>query len=93
MTRKQAEEQPAEIPGPGRWWRRPARSEPLYAGLGERVMKILRLAEEESRALREDAVRAAAVIIERAEQDAARIRADAEAEARAIHARADEQRP
>ena len=91
MARKRANDQPGEIPGPGRRWRRSASSEPLYAGVGERVNKILRLAEEEARALRDEAHQAAAAIIERAEQDAARIRADAEAEARAIRARADEQ--
>ena len=75
------------MPSPGRWWRsRPASSEPLYAGLGERVNKILQLAEAEARDLREDARRAAAMIIER---DAAQIRADAEADAQAIRARAE----
>ena len=78
------------MPSPGRWWRsRPASSEPLYAGLGERVNKILQLAEAEARDLREDARRAAAMIIERAERDAAQIRADAEADAQAIRARAE----
>jgi cell division septum initiation protein DivIVA len=90
MTGKQTQDNPADLPSPGRWWRRSAHSEPQYAGVGERVIKILRLAEAEARDLREEAQRAAAVIIERAEQDAAQIRADANAEARAIRARVDE---
>jgi hypothetical protein len=57
--------------------------EPLYAGIAERVEKILRLAEEEAKELREEAQAAAAVIIENAEREAARIRSEAKAEAEA----------
>lgn len=79
-----------ELPSSGRWWRRSAHAAPP-PGLGDRVIKILRLAEEEADEIREGARQAAAAIIEQAEQDAARIRADAEAEAeaRAIRAGAD----
>src|SRR5688500_8195854 len=53
-------------------------AEPSYAGLGARVEKILRLAEEEAKDLREEARRAADQHRELAESAAAQVRADAE---------------
>ena len=53
-------------------------SEPSYAGLGARVEKILRLAEEEAKDLREEARRAADQHRELAEQAAGQVRSDAE---------------
>jgi cell division septum initiation protein DivIVA len=70
------------IRGKGRRWRKARFAETdrlLYAGLGERVEKILRLAEAEAEDLREAARMDAAAIIEAAERDAARIRAKAQA--------------
>ena len=57
-------------------------TEPSYAGLGARVEKILRLAEEEAKDLREEARRAADQHRELAEQAAGQVRADAEAYAK-----------
>src|SRR6185312_10707773 len=53
-------------------------SEPSYAGLGARVEKILRLAEEEAKDLREEARRAADAHRELADQAAMKGRTDAE---------------
>src|SRR5882672_10361027 len=53
-------------------------SEPSYAGLGARVEKILRLAEEEAKDLREEARRAADAHRELADQAAMKVRSDAE---------------
>ncbi len=64
-------------------------SEPSYAGLGARVEKILRLAEEEAKDLREEARRAADQHRELAEQAAAQVRADAEAYAKDSRAKAE----
>ena len=77
------------------WWRRKTRwldrvsageDRLHYVGVGERVEKILRLAEAEASELREAAEREAALIIEAAQRDAARIRAEAEADAEAMRA-------
>jgi hypothetical protein len=80
------------------WWRRMTRGRVsaeadglYYAGVGERVEKILRLAQAEAAELREAAEREAALIVESAERDAARIRSEAEAGARAMRAGAEEQ--
>src|ERR1041385_6451256 len=54
-------------------------AEPSYAGLGARVEKILRLAEEEAKDLREEARRAAEQHRELAESAAQQVRNDAEA--------------
>src|ERR1700742_108312 len=64
-------------------------AEPSYAGLGARVEKILRLAEEEAKDLREEARRAADQHRELAEQAAAQVRADAEAYAKESRAKAE----
>src|SRR5882757_3695156 len=64
-------------------------SEPSYAGLGARVEKILRLAEEEAKDLREEARRAADQHRELAEQAAAQVRADAEGYAKECRAKAE----
>ena len=53
-------------------------AEPSYAGLGARVEKILRLAEEEAKDLREEARRAAEQHRELAESAAQQVRNDAE---------------
>lgn len=67
--------------GRSRGPRRGPSDEPLYAGLGTRVEKILRLAEAQAEQMLETARAEAAAIIANAEREAARIRAEAEAEA------------
>ena len=64
-------------------------SEPSYAGLGARVEKILRLAEEEAKDLREEARRAADQHRELAEQAAGQVRADAENYGKEVRAKAE----
>jgi DNA repair exonuclease SbcCD ATPase subunit len=68
-----------------------AEAEPSYAGLGARVEKILRLAEEEAKDLREEARRAADQHRDLSEQAAAQVRADAEQYGKERKAKADEE--
>lgn len=65
--------------------------EPSYAGLGARVEKILRLAEEEAKDLREEARLAAEQHRELAEQQGSQVRAEAEKYAKERKAKADEE--
>ena len=66
-------------------------AEPSYAGLGARVEKILRLAEEEAKDLREEARRAAEQHRELAEGAAQQVRNDAEAFAAERKAKAEDE--
>ncbi|WP_236670073.1 SDR family NAD(P)-dependent oxidoreductase, partial [Streptomyces antimycoticus] len=66
-------------------------SEPSYAGLGARVEKILRLAEEEAKDLREEARRAAEQHRELAESAAQQVRNDAESFAAERKAKAEDE--
>src|SRR6266702_2110708 len=66
-------------------------SEPSYAGLGARVEKILRLAEEEAKDLREEARRAAEQHRELAESAAQQVRHDAESFAAERKAKAEDE--
>lgn len=63
--------------------------EPSYAGLGARVENILRLAEEEAKSLRADALANGDRVRAKAEEDARRMRADGEREAREVVGAAD----
>jgi Zn-ribbon protein, possibly nucleic acid-binding len=67
-----------------------ADAEPSYAGLGARVEKILRLAEEEAKELREEAHRAAEQHRELAEAAAQQVRSEAEAYAKERKAKAED---
>lgn len=60
-----------------RWRRRQPGAHPLYTGLGERVEKLLRLAQEEADGLRRASEQAAAELIAEATREAERIRAAA----------------
>ncbi len=66
-------------------------AEPSYAGLGARVEKILRLAEEEAKDLREEARRAAEQHRELAESAAQQVRNDAESFASDRKAKAEDE--
>ena len=66
-------------------------AEPSYAGLGARVEKILRLAEEEAKDLREEARRAAEQHRELAESAAQQVRNDAESFAADRKAKAEDE--
>src|SRR5436305_4170995 len=66
-------------------------SEPSYAGLGARVEKILRLAEEEAKDLRKEARRAAEQHRELAEAAAQQVRSEAETYAKDRKAKAEDE--